>query len=325
MKQIVIIGAGQIGSRHLQALAKLSIPVIISVVDPNLQSLKVAKERYKQEKENNLIKSIHFYQNLNELPSKIDFCIIATSANVRFAILKEIMNSKIIQYLLLEKVLFQSEEELEMANQLIIESNTKAWVNCNKRQFPVYLMIKELLSEGERINYFVEGHDWGLACNAIHFIDQLEWFSGDSILELDTRGLVKQVYQSKREGFLELYGTLCGRFKNGSEMRLTSRQNPNMPFSVRIETNSIRIRAFEQTGNLFVAKANENWLEKEFNLPTPYQSDLTQKIIEDVFLTGKCGLTGFLESCQQHQVFLNNLISYLKLTTGREYKRCPIT
>ena len=45
-KNIAIIGGGQIGSRHLQGLAKLSKQFQIYVVDPDKQALSIAKQRY---------------------------------------------------------------------------------------------------------------------------------------------------------------------------------------------------------------------------------------------------------------------------------------
>ena len=46
MNNICIIGAGQLGSRHLQALKMVLQPLLITVVDPSSESLKMAEERY---------------------------------------------------------------------------------------------------------------------------------------------------------------------------------------------------------------------------------------------------------------------------------------
>ena len=46
MKQVAVIGAGQLGSRHLQGLKVASSPMEITVMDSNEDSLKIAKERY---------------------------------------------------------------------------------------------------------------------------------------------------------------------------------------------------------------------------------------------------------------------------------------
>ena len=42
---IAIIGAGQIGSRHLQGLTKIKQSINITVIDPNPAALKMAKKR----------------------------------------------------------------------------------------------------------------------------------------------------------------------------------------------------------------------------------------------------------------------------------------
>ena len=46
MKTVLVIGAGQLGSRHLQALKLVQNDLSISVVDPFQASLDVAKERF---------------------------------------------------------------------------------------------------------------------------------------------------------------------------------------------------------------------------------------------------------------------------------------
>ena len=49
MPTIVIIGAGGIGSRHLQSLSNIKIPLQIFVVDPILKALKIAKKMLEEE------------------------------------------------------------------------------------------------------------------------------------------------------------------------------------------------------------------------------------------------------------------------------------
>jgi ornithine cyclodeaminase/alanine dehydrogenase-like protein (mu-crystallin family) len=46
MRQLVIVGAGNIGSRHLQALKLVKTPLKIHVIDPSMNALKISKERY---------------------------------------------------------------------------------------------------------------------------------------------------------------------------------------------------------------------------------------------------------------------------------------
>ena len=120
MKQscITIVGAGQIGSRHLQALCHLKNPTRIDLVDPSDKSLQVALNRYenamptsKQDME------LHCHNNLNNLPVSLDLVIIATNATVREKALKDLVQKRSIKNLILEKVLFQkkTQETLDAA------------------------------------------------------------------------------------------------------------------------------------------------------------------------------------------------------------------
>ena len=70
MKRIFIIGAGQLGSRHLQALKSSSNSLNIFIVDPSLESLNIAKE----EKSGRLIVLPSFIWAINGL-SYFDFML----------------------------------------------------------------------------------------------------------------------------------------------------------------------------------------------------------------------------------------------------------
>ena len=64
MYKIALIGAGQIGSRHLQALAQTKIPIFVEVVSRSLQSLVKAKERFDKIQNNGFIKSVKYFQTI---------------------------------------------------------------------------------------------------------------------------------------------------------------------------------------------------------------------------------------------------------------------
>ena len=48
MNRIVLIGAGQLGSRHLQGLAKCKLPISIEVVEKSNSAINTAKERFEE-------------------------------------------------------------------------------------------------------------------------------------------------------------------------------------------------------------------------------------------------------------------------------------
>ena len=173
MKKIAIIGAGQLGSRHLQGIAQSKINIDIEVVEPFEQSRIMAKDRYYEIENRKNINNIHFYESIKELSTNLDIVIVATGANVRSKIVIELLKLKQVKYLILEKVLFQTIEEYFIVEKILKETNTLCWVNHTRRMFPFYTKLKQLFKNSEQISYNYQGGDWGVGCNALHFIDHL--------------------------------------------------------------------------------------------------------------------------------------------------------
>ena len=90
MKKLAIIGAGQLGSRHLQGLAQINFEASIEVVDPNKTSLEIAKQRFKECPDNQNIISASYFQTLSSLSYDVDIAIIATGSKFRFQVLKNL-------------------------------------------------------------------------------------------------------------------------------------------------------------------------------------------------------------------------------------------
>lgn len=80
VKKIMVIGCGGIGSRHLEALCKISIPIKLFAIDPNEKSLHTAGKIASKVIQNNNIKSINFLKEFPKDIDEIDLCILATSS-----------------------------------------------------------------------------------------------------------------------------------------------------------------------------------------------------------------------------------------------------
>ena len=110
IKNILLVGCGEIGSRHLQALAKMEIPIRIWAIDPSSISLKTAKVRFEEIPINKNIQSIKFESEIPENLDHIDLCIISTTSKIRFFVFKQIIDKVSCKNFIFEKVLFQKEE-----------------------------------------------------------------------------------------------------------------------------------------------------------------------------------------------------------------------
>ena len=103
MLNCAIIGSGNIGSRHLQSLAHLKIPVRIELVDPDPQALRFSEElffeTYKQE--SGSIELI-LHKNIESLANCLDIMIITTHSNVRAQLIEKIVHKSLAKNLILE-------------------------------------------------------------------------------------------------------------------------------------------------------------------------------------------------------------------------------
>ena len=89
MYRIQIIGAGQLGSRHLQALSSVAEPLSIDVIDPSLDSLAIAKERFEAMPKIHT-HSVNYHQEiLHDL--NIDIVIVASGAKPRRKIIENLL------------------------------------------------------------------------------------------------------------------------------------------------------------------------------------------------------------------------------------------
>lgn len=299
---IVVVGAGQLGSRHLQALALMPGPARLFVVEPSAEARARAESRYAEVRSPASARP-SFLDQTSELPSGIDAAVIATNADARLAALKTLLSGRRVRHVILEKVLFPSVADLDEAGDLLDRAAAKAWVNCPRRLWPVYREMKDLLAGKRPFRLEVAGPQWGLGSNAVHFLDLFQFLTGTTP-DLDASGLDAEPVASKRPGFLELTGTLRGSSPAGV-LSLTSTAAGAGPVSVRIEAPGVS-RAID---------------EAACGVP---QSRLTHVPVQELLATGACGLTPYAESAELHRRLLPAFLAHFRRRSPR-IEACPIT
>ena len=208
LTKVAIIGAGQLGSRHLQAMALTDIPLSLEVVDPSQESLDTAETRYREVPINPLIEGINFYKKISDLNSNLDIAIIATTSKMRRAVIEQLLEEKSVKYLILEKFLFPDLKDYDTVQKLLLKHKVKAWVNCGRRSVSFYRDLKKIFQSEKNFDMTVSGTKWGLGCNSIHFLDIYAFMSNQNRFETDREYLDKNLIDSKRSGYIEFTGTL---------------------------------------------------------------------------------------------------------------------
>ncbi|WP_421945859.1 Gfo/Idh/MocA family oxidoreductase [Pedobacter sp.] len=324
MKVNLIIGAGQLGSRHLQALLRLELDQEIYILDSSVDSLKVAQTRA-QEIPNQHI--THFITDWAELPVEFDLVIVATGANARSFIVKKLMDNYDVKNLILEKVLFQDLVSYEEIRSLLLEKGTPTWVNHPRRMFPHYQNIKKIISEtNEKVVFSLVGSNWGLACNALHFIDLFAFLSNSTVENLNFDWIDDVIHESKRPGNIEFTGTVNGIFENKNIFSLSALDGQIGDISLYISTNSNRWIVQEGAAQNIIHMSKESGFKPMIStFENEFQSTLTTKLAKSIFETGSCALPSYKEACASHIPFITaSLKKYVELT-GIETNSCPIT
>lgn len=324
-KRVAVIGAGQIGSRHLQALAKIDTPVYLQVVDKNKTSLGISEKRYLEVSNNPHIMRIDFLSDISELNENIDLCIIATNADVRFVIMKDILRGNKIKNVILEKVTFQCKEQFEEIASRLKEQNVHCWVNCPRRTYPIYKQIKKYFDKNEQLDCHITGGNWGLASNAIHFIDLMEYFINESSYVLDISHLDAVLWPAKRAGFSEITGCLVANFIDGSRMIMTSIAQSHDPLMIELKSSRYTVFVDEAAGIAKIISSKGVAVNEAINFTIPYQSNLTQDQAREILKFGASQLTDYGISSKLQMPFIEGILKHIQLVSGNIVSKCPIT
>jgi len=317
MYQVAIIGAGQLGSRHLQGLKGAASSLAITVMDSSKDSLQVSKERYEA-----ILsvgeKSIEYVTSVQELPKELDLVIIATGSKPRAAIIKSLLDNCSVKYLILEKVLFPVINEYKEIETLLKTRQIRCWVNCPRRMFGMYKQIKETIDTTKPIYMTNADEDWGLCCNAIHMIDLFMYLTEETSYSVETKFLNKEIEDSKRGGYIEMTGTLKIHTPKGNELTLISEKNYTGEKNFLVENGD----------NLYGISEGEGFClhNKKYEYAMPYQSQLTGVLADEILKTGGCSLTPYQTSVLYHKPFIEAMLErYNEIKGTPDNKLLPIT
>jgi predicted dehydrogenase len=322
---LLLVGAGQIGSRHLQSCLKFHEKLEIYVVDSSEESLAISKSRASEI--DSLINHEVYYvtelDSINEL--KFDFLIIATGAGPRLSILNNVLERFTIKSAILEKILFQTLDAYISASRIISEKKVNAFVNCPLRVYPFFKEIKEkYITKGSSVVLNYRGGEWvGLGCNSIHYLDLLNFLTDENVIEIDVGFLDKEIKNSKREGNVEFTGIVEGTYSSGSKITIESIAGSDMNSTIEILSNGFGILIDELTGGFRIYKGEI--LIEEASYDVLYQSDLTHLMLEQIEKTESCELIDFHDSVKLHQEFISKLLEHYNKISGNGAKTLPIT
>jgi hypothetical protein len=326
MTHCAIIGAGEIGSRHLQALSHLENPTRIDLVDPSNKSLKKAFDRYEEvvsPGKQNIELCCH--KGLDDLPDTLDLMIIATDSSVRSEVLKNATRKCFVKNLILEKVLFQKKIDYIAVDNFLKESSIPTWVSCWMRTTDLFKKIKTLLNLNDRIQMKVEGSKWGMGCNSIHYMDLFSYLLGCNDFKFVRVNLEATVLNAKRKGFKEFIGHLGGRNSRGDSLDLFCNDGSEGFVSIEIRNGPETYLLVTNFVNHFDLKSSNALAKGIGKVFLPYQSEMTHIWVNDILKKGSCDLPTYANSMKLHLELIRVFTYHIERITGEKIDACPIT
>lgn len=308
---ILTVGFGNMGCRHTQSMLN-SFPVAsFWVLEPSEEIFETNCGRI-----GTMPERLHRFTSLNELTENIDFAVVATSAFPRFEIVKSLLE-KGVKKLLVEKVVFQSETQFKEIEALAQQQGAHIYCNFVNRYFPNYQSIKSRMTDSP-VTMIVLGGDFGLGCNALHYIDLFEYLTGNSSRLVSSHMVENEKGNHRGNIYREVLGQLMWETARGDRLVVLADEQRQGGNEIVIEQDGKTDLLNEETlKHYHYSPGQVN--SSEFSLL--YTSSLTGIILKDI-LEGKCILPLVEEARSCHVQFFHAINPIFGLL---ENDLCPIT
>jgi predicted dehydrogenase len=326
-KKVLLIGCGQLGSRHLQALASLKEISEIVVVDPTQAGLDLGQARLKEISDLNPLIRFRWCLQADGSAAGGELCLIATQAPGRAALLRDTAVRLGYKQFLVEKIVTQSVADYEDLLRLSKEQDLKVWVNCKTRAYEVHQYIKSRIDPRDPIIFTACGGNHGLGNNGIHEADMFVFYDGcRSIVERGSR-VDDVIHPSKRGAHVcDLSGTIFGSSEKGSDFMLSFSGQHVSPDTLTLITPKGRfivdhfqkfaLESYPQDGwKWSPIRIDENWAV----------SHMTKAFAKDILTRGECLLPDLGDCYPAHKFILEALQPQFTRLLKKTVTECPVT
>lgn len=307
MKNVVIIGVGNLGKRHLEGLMPSNHDLAIYCVDPSQASLDNAAATIASKDLRG--KEVRFYTSFDAIPEQIDLAIIATNSKNRLEAVKQLLSKSRVANMILEKVLFPALREYEEAAQILAQYSVEAWVNCPRRLNETYVNLRGLLGGAGKFHMSVFGNKWGMGSNTIHFLDLFVFLAGSKRIEVDLGGLNKQVAEARRAGYVDFHGSITALDDRGCTCAIHDLDGHESSIYINIFSRDHVVQIRENDEMVLIDLLNGQG-RVSYPHRMEYQSQLTYKVADRILDGTDPGLTSFHESVMIHEPLIAGLIGF---------------
>ena len=323
--RVLLVGCGELGSRHLQAVARLAGVRDLDVVDPRAEALNVGRSRLAEVPDRAEDIVVRWHTTLEEATPGADLCIVATQAQGRCQLVKRIAHELGIRSFLIEKLIGQSVDEIEDLLAHVKTAGLSVWVNCKTRTYAIHQQIKSCLQPGDPIQMSVIGGNHGLANNGVHAADLFAFYDGAESIE-PAEAVINPIVHRTKRGQCDLSGTLIGRTIHGSRFVLSYAGDHDQQELISVVTAHHRwlIDHFQRWMMESERTSGWVWRSVPFTEHT-LVSHMTKTFAHDILTTGHCTLPLLETAATAHRFILGVLQPHFSRLLDQPLELCPVS
>lgn len=313
-RAVWLIGLGNIGLRHLQGLEPLAAGIRLYGADMDALAVERAHSEWSALPGAEGV----FASTLPTEPGPPGLAILATSARPREALVLAAIEAG-ARALVLEKVVFDTRAAFDRVGALIRARGVITHVNCARRMWPMYSELAARCAGARSpVQIRAYGRNLSIACNGVHFLDLLQFLSGEDAVKATGHSL-SAPWSAKRPGFYEVWGEAAFSTDSGATLKLSSAPDMSDTNVVEIDLDGETLTIEERVGSV-VGRT----LEETFGRP-PYQSELTGPLATTLLYGGECPLPTLETSRLAHFALFDALEPTFQAADLARDGRLPIT
>lgn len=288
---LVLIGLGNIGRRHLQALSRLDWPGGNTLYDFDERALI------------GLQGTTDLTVAMNAINPE-SMVVIATTAKGREPLVVKALEKK-PRAMIVEKPLCQNEKEYRSIKEAAQKAGVPVYINFSRQSYDYYREIQRELANDPAEKTFLAVFSGGMACIGIHVLELMRWIMRPSRYQIShMRNL--QVYETKRPGYFDCYGEMALVLDEKDMCVLKACQEADV-LTVKIISGNKQYDIFELSKTMY--KNDRSQKITSWPIVIPYLSDQTDIFVRELLDKGSTDLLPNVE-----QAFLSHqiLFEYLK-------------
>ncbi len=316
MLNILIIGCGNIGKRHLFSLlnSNLKIKFNIQVLEKNTKSIQISKKINTDF--NNYIKKY------SQICRSTNLVICCTKSYNRDQVLKKTLKYCNPKHIILEKIAFQNMKIYNQMEKFFNKKKIKVWINYPLRYQKYYNYLKRL--------FFKQNNFFTIICKLSKKDDLFS--SGIHYLEFFLDKLKNDVYleflQFKKKNIGNKKLIFFGKFVFSSQLRTIAVINGSSDFQQQLnlfgQSNNYKILFYSNKKNPWKNPKIQIFKNKKkiktFN--HLWQSQLSSLYLRDIIFKNKCFLPNLNENKKCNELIIEAVKKKLNL---KKNNLCPIT